>query len=74
MTPCNIEELLEIKMFIQWHQKNFRVSKIGWQGCRLKMCTLWDLVCMNSSYETKQDRQIGTVMKIFYNVKRIFEL
>ena len=71
MTACNIEELLKIEKFIQLHQKNFRVSKIGWQGCRLKMYTL---VCMNSSYETKQDRQIGTVMNIFYNVKRIFEL
>ena len=36
------------------------------------MCTLLDLVCMDSSYEMIQDRGMGKKLKSFYNdLKRI---
>ena len=36
------------------------------------MCTLLDLVCMDSSYEMMQDRGMGNKLKSFYNdLKRI---
>ena len=37
------------------------------QAHKCKMCTLYDPVCTDSSYETLQDRGIGKKMKSFQN-------
>ena len=55
------------RMMLQLLRRKFFPLEVCLKAYKLQMYTIYNLACMDSSYETMQDRGVGNKMKIYYN-------